>query len=204
MTRTVEPERLALRRATKVRAAAMQFWTALGLDANATRKRLPLELVHTVHTHCRSQRCARPSVAVSRDQYGFVHSRLSKALAPDLTDADALLAAEEGSAVGTARWQRGGAALLLVLAFWWGGLDAPGGELAHGAGLVDAGVLAPWLRALLLGGAVAGAASTALAAHYYGVDDAYPLPAAAAVAPLLLGAVLGRVLAPSAPRGKLA
>ena len=34
-------------------------------------------------------------MAVSRDQYGFVHSRLSKALAPDLTDADALLAAEE-------------------------------------------------------------------------------------------------------------
>ena len=50
MTRTVEPERLALRRATKVRAAAMQFWTALGLDASATRKRLPLELVHTLHT----------------------------------------------------------------------------------------------------------------------------------------------------------
>ena len=34
-------------------------------------------------------------MAVSRDQYGFVHSRLSKALAPDLNDADALLAAEE-------------------------------------------------------------------------------------------------------------
>lgn len=95
MTRTVVPERLALRHATKVRAAAMQFWTALGLDASATRKRLPLELVHTVHTHCQSQRFARASVAVSRDQYGFVHSRLSKALAPDLTDADALLAAED-------------------------------------------------------------------------------------------------------------
>ena len=50
MTGTVEPVRLALRHATKVRAAAMQFWTALGLDASATRKRLPLELVHTVHT----------------------------------------------------------------------------------------------------------------------------------------------------------
>ena len=34
-------------------------------------------------------------MAVSRDQYGIVHSRLSKALAPDLTDTDALLAAEE-------------------------------------------------------------------------------------------------------------
>ena len=50
MTRTAEPERLALRRAPKVRAAAMQYWTTLGLDASATRERLPLELVHTLHT----------------------------------------------------------------------------------------------------------------------------------------------------------
>ena len=89
MRRKVGPERLQLRHATKLRAATMQFWATLGLDASATRERLPLELV--------PNRLSQParSLAVSRDQYGFVHSRLSKALAPDLTDAEALLAAEE-------------------------------------------------------------------------------------------------------------
>ena len=68
MPTTEDPARLALRQAAKLRGACQQFWDTLGLVETST---------------------------LGRDEYVYVHSRLSMALAPDLSEEDALLAAAE-------------------------------------------------------------------------------------------------------------
>ena len=61
--------RAALFSSSKLHAAALQFWTTLGKD----------ELDDTI----------------GAEEYGFVHRRITKALAPELSDADAAEAAIE-------------------------------------------------------------------------------------------------------------
>ena len=113
-----------------------------------------------------------------------------------------LLAAEEADAKRSARWLRAGAAALMALGFWAGGLDAAGAEFAHRLGLVREDVLSPWLRALLLGGALAGSVATLLwYAYFGGVKNTLPA-LVCALGPLVLGALLGRFLGPPARHGK--
>ena len=72
--------RAALFSSSKLHAAALQFWTTLGKD----------ELDDTI----------------GAEEYGFVHRRITKALAPELSDADAAEAAIEDwqdDAMGAAR-----------------------------------------------------------------------------------------------------
>ena len=72
--------RAALFSSSKLHAAALQFWTTLGQD----------ELDDTI----------------GAEEYGFVHRRITKALAPELSDADAAEAAIEDwqdDAMGAAR-----------------------------------------------------------------------------------------------------
>eukprot|EP00966_Prymnesium_polylepis_P074920 1738009-Prymnesium_polylepis.1 len=61
-------KRLALKDSPKLRLAILQFWTTLGLDAGE---------------------------AMNKEQYVYVHRRLARALAPDLSHAESLEAADE-------------------------------------------------------------------------------------------------------------
>ena len=61
-------KRQALKKSTKLRSAILQFWTTLGLAEDAT---------------------------MTKEQYVYIHRRLARALAPDLTAAEAAEAAEE-------------------------------------------------------------------------------------------------------------
>ena len=64
----LEQQRIELRSSSRVWSAAAQFWATLGKQLGET---------------------------MSRDQYTYVHRRISKALAPELTDQDAHEAARE-------------------------------------------------------------------------------------------------------------
>ena len=61
-------KRQALKKSAKLRSAILQFWTTLGLPEDAT---------------------------MTKEQYIYIHRRLARALAPDLTAAEAVEAAEE-------------------------------------------------------------------------------------------------------------
>ena len=64
----VKQRRSAIADSSKVQSVALQFWTTAGLRAEDT---------------------------MSKDLYFFVHRRISKALAPELTEVEAAEAAEE-------------------------------------------------------------------------------------------------------------